>query len=75
MIKRVEALRRCQENLIGQSGVIPSVVSTSDVKMNESVGSRMLAANELEKIKRRIRPYELARQVLQNDGHLVSESI
>ena len=72
IIERVEALEARQEELVGNDGVIPSIVPATDVKLHESVGSRMKAADELELIKRRIRLYELARQARQNDGHLVS---
>jgi 3-hydroxymyristoyl/3-hydroxydecanoyl-(acyl carrier protein) dehydratase len=75
IIERVEALESRQEDLVGNTGEIPTVVPASDVKMHERVGPRMEAANELERVKRRIRLYELARQVLQNDGHLVSEPL
>jgi hypothetical protein len=72
IIERVEALESRQETLVGSTGEVPSVVSASDVKSHEKVGPQMGAANELERIKRRIRLYELARQVSQSDGHLVS---
>jgi len=72
IIDRVEALESRQEDLIGNTGEIPSIVPAGDVKLHESVGPRMEAANELELIKRRLRLYELARQARQNDGHLVS---
>lgn len=72
IIERVEALEARQEDLIDTSGELPSIVPAADVKMHESVGERMDAANELELIKRRIRLYELARQALENEGHLIS---
>lgn len=72
IIGRVEALEARQEELIGNTGEIPSIVPAGDVKLHESVGPRMEAANELELIKRRIRLYELARQAQENGGHLVS---
>jgi len=72
IIERVEALEARQDVLVGNDGVIPSIVPAADVKLNESVGSQMEAADELELIKRRIRLYELVRQARQNDGHLVS---
>ena len=75
IIERVEALEARKEELIGNSGEVPSIVSAGDVKLHESVGTRMDGANELELIKRRIRLYELARQARQNDGHLVSREL
>lgn len=72
ILERVEALESRQETLVDSTGEIPSIIPASDVKMHEQVGPRMEAANELEQVKRRIRLYELARQVLQNDGRLVS---
>lgn len=75
IIERVEALEVRQENLVDKTGEIPSIVPAADVKMHESVGSRMEAANEIELIKRRIRLYELARQAIENDGHLVSREL
>lgn len=72
IIGRVEALEARQEYLTGRTDDISSIVPAADIKLNESVGSQMEAANELERIKRRIRLYELARQAIENDGHLVS---
>ena len=75
IIERVKALEARQEELSDQNRDVPSIAHASDVQANESIGSRMQAANSLESINRRIRLYELARQVLQNDGHLVSEPL
>ena len=75
IIERVEALEARQDSLVDKTGEIPTIVPAADVKMHESVGSRMEAANELELIKRRIRLYELARQAIENDGHLVSSEL
>lgn len=72
IIERVEALETRQEELVDNTGEIPSIVPAEDVKMHESVGAQMKGANEMELIKRRIRLYELARQAKENDGHLVS---
>ncbi len=72
IIERVEALESRQEDLMGQTGAVPSIVQATDVKQHESVGPQMKAANELEAIKRRIRLYELARQTLENNEHLIS---
>lgn len=70
IIERVAALEDRQESLVDQDGVVPRIASTSDVTLHENVASGMEAANELEYVRRRIRLYEIARQVLQNDGHL-----
>lgn len=75
IVERVDALESRAETLVGNTGIVPSIVPASDVKLHESVGEQMEAANELEGVRRRIRLYELARQVWQNDNHLVSEPL
>jgi len=75
IVERVDALESRQEDLVDSTGEVPTVVPASDVKVHERVGPQMEAANEIERIRRRVRLYELARQTLQNDGHLVSEPL
>jgi len=72
MIERVEDLEAPDEGITDETGDIPSIRPTPNVKLNESVSTWLEAANELETIKLRIRLYELAYQTLKNDGHLVS---
>jgi len=75
IVERVEALEKRQDELRGSTGQVPRVVSSSNLKSAESVGEGMQAANELENVRRRIRLYELARQMIQNEGHLLSRPL
>lgn len=72
MSKRVEELEAPHEGTSDETGDIPSIRPTPNVKLNKSVSTWLEAANELETIKLRIRLYKLAYETQKNDGHLIS---
>lgn len=49
----------------------PTSVSVFDQEDHEAIHERMVAVSEWQSIDRDIRRYELARQLAQNDGHLL----
>jgi len=50
----------------------PAAVSAFDGEEHESIHERMVAVSNWQAVLRDLRLYELARQLAQNDGHLVS---
>ena len=73
IIDRVEALETQRAEYEAQFGTTdPADVSVFDHGDHETIHERMAAVSEWQGAIRDIRLYELARQLSQNDGHLIS---
>ncbi|MFC7231597.1 sugar-specific transcriptional regulator TrmB [Saliphagus sp. GCM10025308] len=72
IIDRVEALEAQRAEYEAQFGTAdPTDVSVFDHGDHETIHERMTAVSEWQGVIRDIRLYELARQLSQNDGHLI----
>ncbi|QZP39175.1 DUF7342 family protein [Halobaculum magnesiiphilum] len=72
IIDRVEALEERRADYESQFGTTdPATVSVFDGGDHETIHDRMNAVSEWQGVVRDIRLYELARQLSQNDGHLI----
>ncbi len=72
IIDRVEALEQRQAEYEAEFGTDdPATVSVFDAGDHETIHDRMTAVSEWQGVIRDIRLYELARQLSQNDGHLI----
>lgn len=72
IIDRVEALEAQRSEYEAQFGTtVPSEVTVFDHATHETIHERMAAVSEWQGVIRDIRLYELARQLSQNDGHLI----
>lgn len=72
IIDRVERLERRKVEFEDRFGTTdPGAVSVFEHGDHEAVHERMDAVSEWQSIERDIRLYELARQLAQNDGHLL----
>lgn len=69
-VQELEAEREQYQERFGATD--PSTVSVFDDDEHEAVHDRMAAISDWQGIDREIRLYELARQLAQNDGHLIS---
>lgn len=72
ILDRVEVLEERRTEYEAQFGTTdPRAVSVFDHDEHETVHERMTAISEWQGVVRDIRLYELARQLSQNDGHLI----
>ncbi|QLG61110.1 winged helix-turn-helix domain-containing protein [Halorarum salinum] len=72
ILDRVEALEAQRTEYEAQFGTTdPTDVSVFDYCDHETIHERMTAVSEWQGVIRDIRLYELARQLSQNDGHLI----
>jgi len=72
IIERVQRLEDRQEEFEERFGTTdPASVSVFDQDDHEAIHEQMDAVSEWQSIDRDIRRYELARQLAQNDGHLL----
>ena len=72
IIKRVERLETKRSAFEEQfNGTNPETVSLLEFDDHETIHDRMVEISEWRGIRRDIRLYELARQLAQNDGHLL----
>ena len=72
IIDRVEALEQRRTEYEAEFGTTdPATVAVFDAEGHETIHDRMTAVSEWQGIIRDIRLYELARQLSQNDGHLI----
>ena len=72
IINRVEALEERRTEYEAQFGTTnPAEVSVFDQGDHETIHERMTAVSEWQGVIRDMRLYELARQLSQNDGHLI----
>ncbi|MFD1644391.1 winged helix-turn-helix domain-containing protein [Haloarchaeobius litoreus] len=72
IIDRVERLEERREEYEEQFGTTdPTAVSVFDQEEHDTVHERMAAVSDWQGVLRDIRLYELARQLAQNDGHLI----
>jgi DNA-binding Lrp family transcriptional regulator len=72
IIDRVEALEAQRTEYEAQFETTdPTAVNVFDHESHETVHERMTAVSEWQGVIRDIRLYELARQLSQNDGHLI----
>ena len=72
IIERVQRLERRREEFEERFGTTdPASVSVFDRDDHEAIHEQMDAVSEWQSIDRDIRRYELARQLAQNDGHLL----
>lgn len=72
IIERVQRLEDRREEFEERFGTTnPASVSVFDHEDHEAIHERMDAVSEWQSIDRDIRRYELARQLAQNDGHLL----
>ncbi|WP_436926210.1 DUF7342 family protein [Halosimplex amylolyticum] len=72
IIDRVEALESQRAEYEAQFGTTdPTDISVFDDGEHETIHERMAAVSEWQGVIRDIRLYELARQLSQNDGHLI----
>lgn len=70
--ERVEGLREKREEYESQFGTtVPKEVSVFDHEDHDRDHERMTAISEWQGVIRDVRLYELARQISQNDGHLI----
>jgi len=72
ILDRVEALERRRAEYEAEFGTDdPATVAVFDGEDHEAIHDRMTAVSEWQGVIRDIRFYELARQLSQNDGHLI----
>jgi nitrate reductase NapAB chaperone NapD len=72
IIDRVEALERRRAEYEAEFGTAdPATVTVFDADDHETIHDRMTAVSDWQGVIRDIRLYELARQLSQNDGHLI----
>jgi hypothetical protein len=72
IIDRVEALEAQRADYESQFGTTdPATVAVFDADDHQTIHDRMTAVNEWQGVIRDLRLYELARQLAQNDGHLI----
>jgi len=72
ILDRVEALEAQRNEYESQFGTTdPADVSVFDHSDHDTIHERMTAVSEWQGVIRDIRLYELARQLSQNDGHLI----
>lgn len=69
-VRTLEEKRKAYEERFGTTD--PTTVSVFDQDDHDAVHDRMTAVSEWRGITRDIRLYEVARQLAQNDGHLIS---
>jgi len=73
IVDRVERLEERRETFVDRFGTEdPTSVSVFEGGEHEAIHERMAAVSEWQATTRDIRLYELARQLAQNDGHLLS---
>jgi predicted ArsR family transcriptional regulator len=68
-VKSLEAQRAAYETQFETTD--PAAVNVFDHESHETIHERMTAVSEWQSVIRDIRLYELARQLSQNDGHLI----
>lgn len=68
-VEQLEAERDTYESRFGSTD--PSTVSVFELDDHEAIHERMAAVSQWQRIERNFRLYELARQLAQNDGHLL----
>jgi hypothetical protein len=72
IIARVEELETRRTEYEARFGTTdPTAVSVFDHEDHETIHERMIAVSEWQGVIRDVRLYELARQLSQNDGHLI----
>lgn len=72
IIDRVEALEAQRAEYESQFGTTdPATVAVFDADDHQTIHDRMIAVSEWQGVIRDLRLYELARQLAQNDGHLI----
>ncbi|OYR42214.1 sugar-specific transcriptional regulator TrmB [Halorubrum sp. Ib24] len=72
IIDRVEALEQRRTEYEAEFGTTdPATVAVFDAEDHETIHDRMTAVSDWQGVIRDIRLYELARQLSQNDGHLI----
>lgn len=72
ILDRVEALERQQTEYEAEFGTTdPATVAVFNAEDHETIHDRMTAVSDWQSVIRGIRLYELARQLAQNDGHLI----
>ncbi len=72
IIDRVEALEQQRTEYEAEFGTTdPATVAVFDAEDHETIHDRMTTVSDWQGIIRDIRLYELARQLSQNDGHLI----
>ncbi|QAU11508.1 sugar-specific transcriptional regulator TrmB [Halorubrum sp. BOL3-1] len=72
ILDRVEALEQRRTEYEAEFGTDdPTTVTVFDAGDHETIHDRMTAVSEWQGVIRDIRLYELARQLSQNDGHLI----
>lgn len=72
IIDRVRQLEDRRDEFVDQFGTTdPSSVSVFDHDDHEAIHTRMAQLSDWRALERDIRLYELARQLAQNDGHLI----
>jgi len=72
IIDRVRSLETQREEYETQfEATDPTAVSVFDAERHDTVHERMAAVGDWQGVIRDIRLYELARQLSQNDGHLI----
>lgn len=72
LIERVRELEERQDEFVDRFETTdPSAVSVFDRDDHEAIHAQMERLSEWQAIERDIRLYELARQISQNDGHLI----
>jgi hypothetical protein len=72
-VEQLENRREEFEEEFGSTN--PSTVSVFDVESDDAIHERMKAISEWQSIERQIHLYELARQISQNDGHLLRGAV
>ncbi|THE63417.1 ArsR family transcriptional regulator [Salinadaptatus halalkaliphilus] len=72
LVDRVATLERRRDDFVDEFGTTtPSDVSVYDRDSHEAIHTRMERVGDWHALERDIRLYELARQIAQNDGHLI----
>ena len=72
ILDRVAALEEQRTEYETQFGTTdPAMVSVFDASDHETIHERMVAVSEWQGVLRELRLYELARQLAENDGHLL----
>jgi len=72
ILDRVEALEQQRTEYEAEFGTTdPTTVAVFDAEDHETIHDRMTAVSDWQGVIRDIRLYELARQLAQNDGHLI----
>lgn len=72
IIDRVEALEQRRTEYEAEFGTTdPATVTVFDAEDHDTIHDRMTAVSDWQGVIRDVRLYELARQLSQNDGHLI----